>query len=237
MSILEVKECTAYYGKALAVEKIDLEVNEMELISIIGSNGAGKSTILKLIVGAVKRTNGRVIFDGEEIGDLPPYKIVRRGISLCPEAGRLGPEMTVLENLELGAYLEKSKAEVRTRLEEVYSLFPVLRNRQKQSAGTLSGGERQMVAIGRSLMSKPRLLMLDEPSLGLSPILKKEIFRQVEKIREAKRACILVEQEAAFGLSISERCYVIANGRVLLEGRSTEVAGNEVVRKTYLGIE
>lgn len=238
MSLLRLKNCTAYYQKALAVENINLEVGKDELVSILGSNGAGKTTILKIIMGAVKQTRGEVFFDGEIISGLPTHKIVRKGISLCPEAGRLAPEMTVLENLELGAYVEKNKGEIHRRLEDIYDLFPVLKARQKQLAGTLSGGERQMVAIGRALMSKPRLLMFDEPSLGLSPILKREIFRQVEKINAMKNfACLLVEQEASFGLSISERCYVIANGRVFIEGKSEEVAKDETVRRTYLGID
>lgn len=236
MTLLKLENCTVYYRKALALEDINLSVGEEELVSIIGSNGAGKSTILKLITGMVKPTRGRVVFDGESIDGLSPYKIVGKGISLCPEEGRLAAEMTVLENLELGAYLEKDKGKVLRRLEKVYELFPVLKIRQGQMAGTLSGGERQMVAIGRALMSTPRLLMLDEPSLGLSPVLKREIFSQVEKIKQMKKACILVEQEATFGLSISERCYVITNGRIFMEGKSEEVARDETVRRAYLGI-
>jgi len=236
MALLKLEDCTVYYRKALAIENISIEIGAQELVSILGSNGAGKSTILKLITGMVKQTSGRVLFDGEVVSGMPPHKIVGKGISLCPEAGRLAGEMTVIENLELGAYLQRDKARIRMQLEEIYDLFPVLRTRRRQLAGTLSGGERQMVAIGRSLMSTPRLLLLDEPSLGLSPLLKKQIFHQIAKIKEMKKACVLVEQEAAFGLSISMRSYVIASGRIVLEGRSKDVAKDETVRRTYLGM-
>jgi branched-chain amino acid transport system ATP-binding protein len=235
--LLILDNCTVYYRRALALEKVSLEVKQNELISVIGANGAGKTTILKLVVGIVKSTEGKVLFNGEDIRQLPPHKIVAKGISLSPEGSRIPPEMTVLESLELGAYLRKEKEKVKKSLEEVFQLFPVLRDRKGQLGGTLSGGERQMLSLARALVSEPKLLMLDEPSLGLAPIVRGEIFHQIEKIKARNITCILVEQEATFGLKVSERCYVLANGRIVMTGNGQELIKNESFRHTYMGLD
>lgn len=229
--------CTVYYRKALAIEKVSLQADRNEQVSIIGANGAGKSTILKMIVGIVRPSEGKVVFNGENIGGLPPHRIVARGISLCPEGSRIPQELTVFESLELGAYLRKEKEKVKKSFEEVFQLFPVLKERKHQLGGTLSGGERQMLSLARALVSDPKLLMLDEPSLGLAPIIRGEIFRQIEKIKAKNISCILVEQEAAFGLKVSERCYVLANGRIVMAGKSRELIQNESFRHTYMGLD
>jgi len=235
--LLTLDKCTVYYRKALAVEKVSLEVGKNELISIIGANGSGKSTVLKLIMGIVKPSEGKVIFNGDDISRFPPHKIVAKGISLCPEGSRIPPELTVLESLELGAYLRKDKEKVKKSFEEVFHLFPVLKERKHQLGGTLSGGERHMLGLARALVSEPKLLMLDEPSLGLAPIVRGEIFRQIEKIKARNISCILVEQEATFSLKVSERCYVLANGRVVMAGNGRELIKNESFRHTYMGLD
>lgn len=235
--MLSVSNCTVYYRKALAIDKVSLEVGANELVSIIGANGAGKSTIIKLITGIVKPTEGKVVFYGEEISKLPPHKIVAKGISLSPEGSRIPAEMTVFESLEMGAYLRKDKERIKKSFEEVFQLFPVLQARRDQLGGTLSGGERQMLALARALVSEPKLLMLDEPSLGLAPIIRGEIFLQIEKIKAKNISLILVEQEATFSLRVSERCYVLANGRIVLAGRGEELLRNESFRHTYLGLD
>jgi branched-chain amino acid transport system ATP-binding protein len=213
-----------------------MKVAQDELVSVIGANGAGKSTILKLIMGLVKPTEGRIRFDGEDITDLPPHRIASKGISLCPEGSRIPPEMTVLESLELGAYLSRDKGGVKQKLDEVFDLFPFLRERKYQLGGTLSGGERQMLALARALMSEPKLLMFDEPSQGLAPVVRREIFQQIEKIKTRNVCCILVEQEVTFSLKISKRCYVLANGRIVLSGTGKEMMENESFRHTYMGL-
>jgi branched-chain amino acid transport system ATP-binding protein len=213
-----------------------MKVAQDELVSVIGANGAGKSTILKLIMGLVKATEGRIKFDGEDITELPPYRIASKGISLCPEGSRIPPEMTVLESLELGAYLNRDKGRVKQKLDEVFDLFPFLRERKYQLGGTLSGGERQMLALARALMSEPKLLMFDEPSQGLAPVVRREIFQQIEKIKARNVCCILVEQEVTFSLKISKRCYVLANGRIVLSGTGKEMMENESFRHTYMGL-
>lgn len=236
--LLSLEECTVYYRKALAIDKIKMEVGQDEVVSIIGANGAGKSTILKLIVGLVKPTGGRVLFNGETLNELPPYKIVSKGISLCPEGGGLAPEMTVLENLEMGAYLRKDKDKLKHNFEEIFHLFPVLSERKYQLAGTLSGGERKMLSLARALLFGPKLLMLDEPSQGLAPLVKKEIFFQVDQIKKRKNlSCIVVEQESAYGLRISHRCYVLANGRIVLDGISKELIEDVSFRSAYMGLD
>ena len=235
-TLLELDGCTVYYRKALALERVSMKVAQDELVSVIGANGAGKSTILKLIMGLVKPTEGRIRFDGEDITDLPPHRIASKGISLCPEGSRIPPEMTVLESLELGAYLNRDKGGVNQKLDEVFDLFPFLRERKYQLGGTLSGGERQMLALARALMSEPKLLMFDEPSQGLAPVVRREIFQQIEKIKARNVCCILVEQEVTFSLKISKRCYVLANGRIVLSGTGKEMMENESFRHTYMGL-
>lgn len=234
---MSVGNCTVYYRKALAIDKVSLEVGANQLVSIIGANGAGKSTLIKLITGIVKPSEGKVVFCGEEISKLPPHKIVAKGISLSPEGSRIPAEMTVFESLELGAYLRKDKERVKKSFEEVFQLFPVLQERRNQLGGTLSGGERQMLALARALVSEPKLLMLDEPSLGLAPIVRGEIFRQIERIKAKNISLILVEQEATFSLKVSEKCYVLANGRIVLAGRGEDLLRNESFRHTYLGLD
>lgn len=234
--MLRLDNCTVYYQKALALDKVCIEISRNELISIIGSNGAGKSTILKLIMGIVKPTKGKVIFDEENISGLPPYKIVSKGISLSPQGSRIPPELTVLESLELGAYLRKDKEKVEHSFNEIFQLFPILRERKHQLGGTLSGGERQMLALGRALVSEPKLLLLDEPSMGLAPLVRGEIFQQIKKIMDRNITCILVEQEATFSLKISKRCYVLANGRIVMSGNSKDLIENNTVRHTYMGL-
>ena len=237
-SLLKLEACTVYYRKALALDKIAMEVGGDELVSIIGANGAGKSTILKLIVGIVRPREGRVFFDGEMIQGMTPYKIVSKGIALCPEGGGLAPEMTVLENLEMGAYLRRDREKVKLSFDEVFHIFPVLGKRMYQLAGTLSGGERKMLGLGRVLVFEPRLLMLDEPSQGLAPLVKKEIILQVKQIKARRKlSCILVEQESTFGLKISQRCYVLANGRFVLSGNSEELLRDESFRHAYMGLD
>ena len=234
--MLTLDRCTVYYHKALAIEKVQLEVGPNELISVIGANGSGKSTVLKLIMGLVKATEGEVIFEGEDIASLPPHKIAARGISLSPEGSRIPPELTVLESLELGAFLKKDAAGIKRSFEEVFRLFPILQERKNQLGGTLSGGERQMLSLARALVSEPKLLMLDEPSQGLAPIVRKEIFQQIEKIKDRNISCILVEQEVVFSLKIAKRCYVLANGHVMIAGNSRELMENESFRHSYMGL-
>jgi len=234
--LLSVNNITVYYGSALALKDVSLKVEEGEIVAVLGPNGAGKTTLLRSIFGLVKISKGSINFMGREIHKLPPYSIAKIGISLCPERRRLFPEMTVLENLEMGAYMRKDKDEIRKDLKRVFELFPILEERRNQKAGTLSGGEQQMLAIGRALMSRPKLLMLDEPSLGLSPIIKGRIFKSVEEIRNEGITILLVEQDASSALRIADRAYILEVGRVALEGKSKDLVASEQVKKAYLGI-
>lgn len=234
--MLSVNNITVYYGSALALKDVSLKVEEGEIVAVLGPNGAGKTTLLRSIFGLVKISKGSINFMGREIHKLPPYSIAKIGISLCPERRRLFPEMTVLENLEMGAYMRKDKDEIRKDLKRVFELFPILEERRNQKAGTLSGGEQQMLAIGRALMSRPKLLMLDEPSLGLSPIIKGRIFKSVEEIRNEGITILLVEQDASSALRIADRAYILEVGRVALEGKSKDLVASEQVKKAYLGI-
>ncbi|MCX8204184.1 MAG: ABC transporter ATP-binding protein [Candidatus Nezhaarchaeota archaeon] len=234
--MLNVSGVIVHYGTALALRGINLKVKSKELVAVLGPNGAGKTTLLRSIFGLKKITEGSISFMGKEIHKLSPYDIAKSGISLCPERRRLFPEMTVLENLEMGAYLRKAKDEVKDDLERVYGLFPVLKERRDQRAGTLSGGEQQMLAIGRALMSRPKLLMLDEPSLGLSPIFKGKIFKNIQEIRDEGVTVLLVEQDVHSTLRISDRAYILEAGNVVLEGSGEELLKNPQVKKSYLGI-
>jgi len=234
--LLNVNNITVYYGSALALKDVSLKVEEGEIVAVLGPNGAGKTTLLRSIFGLVKISKGSINFMGRETHKLPPYSIAKIGISLCPERRRLFPEMTVLENLEMGAYMRKDKDEIRKDLKRVLELFPILEERRNQKAGTLSGGEQQMLAIGRALMSRPKLLMLDEPSLGLSPIIKGRIFKSVEEIRNEGITVLLVEQDASSALRIADRAYILEVGRVVLEGKSKDLVASEQVKKAYLGI-
>jgi branched-chain amino acid transport system ATP-binding protein len=233
--LLEVNQVTVYYDKAMALQNICMEVREREIASVIGGNGAGKSTLVRAISGLKKLTSGKIIFQGERIDTLPPHRIVKKGISQCPERWRIAPEMAVFENLELGAYLIRDKKEKQKRFERVFSLFPVLKERRKQQGGTLSGGERQMLSIGRALMAEPRFLILDEPSLGLAPILKEKIFESIYALR-GSLTILLVEQDTKLALGIANRAYIIENGRLIREGESKRLLEDDLVKKAYLGI-
>jgi len=234
--MLRVQKIDIYYGDIEAVREVSLHVGKGEIVSIVGSNGAGKTTTLSALSGLIPIRSGEINFRGERIDGLSPHKIVERGLVQIPEGRLLFPEMTVLENLEAGAYAKKFRQYVHERLEEVFGFFPRLKERRHQLAGSLSGGEQQMLAIGRGLMAMPELLMLDEPSLGLAPKLVQELFDIVRKIHERGTSILLVEQNVFHALSISDRAYVIENGRVTLEGKGEELLKNKDVEKAYLGI-
>ena len=235
MALLEISRLTVHYGKALALEGIDLEVCEGELVAVLGSNGAGKTTLLKAISRALP-SRGEMRFDGDDIGDMPMHRVVARGICHCPEGRRLFPELTVLKNLQLGAYLRDDRTEIAADLERVYALFGVLRERARQQASTLSGGEQQMVAIGRALMGRPRLLLLDEPSVGIAHRLKMQIFDSIRAIQRSGTAVLLVEQDARSALTIADRVYVMEHGHIVRSGTSAEIAADDSVRQAYLGV-
>ena len=234
--MLESRDIDVFYGKAQALFKVSVSVLESEIVALVGSNGAGKTTLLKTISGLLHPVSGRVTFLGNKIDGLPSHAIVERGISHIPEGRRLFPDMSVRENLEIGAYLPhlwKGKEETLTR---IYELLPILKTRQGQLAGTLSGGEQQMAALGRGLMSKPRLCIIDEPSSGLAPLVVKEIFRIIESLRRQGMSIFLVEQNVRHTLEVSDRAYVIENGRVILAGESEKLLQEELIRKAYLGL-
>lgn len=223
------------YGYVEALKGISLFIEEGEIVALIGANGAGKSTTLRAICGLVPISEGRMEFDGRRIDGLPPHRIVRLGISQVPEGRRIFPRLTVLENLMMGAYFRKDRDRVKEDLDFVFSLFPILAQRRNQKGGTLSGGEQQMLAIGRALMARPRMLLLDEPSLGLAPNLVLRTFDAIKRINEAGVTIFLVEQNAYMALEISNRGYVIENGRIILSDFSENLMGNEFVKRAYLG--
>ncbi|KQL54469.1 branched-chain amino acid ABC transporter ATP-binding protein [Heyndrickxia shackletonii] len=233
--MLKVENIDVYYGNIQALKGVSLEINQGEIVTLIGANGAGKSTLLKTISGLLKPKNGEILFERKSIKGKAAQTIVKQGISHVPEGRRIFANMTVTENLELGAFLRKDKAGIRQDLERVYQLFPRLYERKKQSAGTLSGGEQQMLAMGRALMAKPRLLLLDEPSMGLAPLLVKTIFRIIEEISQTGTTILLVEQNANMALSIADRAYVIETGRVVLSGTPDELNTSDQVKSAYLG--
>ncbi len=234
--MLQIRELHAGYGKVRVLWGVSLEVKRGEVVSLLGPNGAGKTTTLKAIMGLVKPSSGDLIFDGRRINGLPPYKVARLGISIVPEGRELFPHMTVYENLMMGADLLPPNYDVQQVLEEVYSVFPVLKERRGQQAATLSGGEQQMLAIGRALMSKPRLLLLDEPSAGLAPNLVVQIFRVLERLSKEGITMLLVEQNALMALKVSDRAYLLETGRIAAEGRPEELMADERIRITYLGM-
>ena len=232
--MLTVNNIDTFYGRHQALWGVSIEVNEGEIVAMIGSNGAGKSTFLKTVAGQVRVKNGDIVYEGNNISSWHTNRTVRAGITLCPEGRKVFPGMSVLENLYLGAYT-RPRGEVAASVERVFALFPILKERNKQMAGTLSGGEQQMLAIGRAVMSNPKLLMLDEPSLGLSPVLTEKIFELVLEIKKQGLTIILVEQNAVMALSIADRAYALKNGRISAEGTGTELlASNEIVN-SYLG--
>ena len=235
--LLEVKDLYSGYGKSVVLKGISITVSENEIVSIIGANGAGKSTLLGNISGLYPITEGLVSFMEKPINGLKPNVIVRRGISQVPEGRQLFPKMTVLENIELGAYLREETKEIKKDIDEwIFPLFPALKDRSHQLAGTLSGGEQQMLALARGLMSKPKLFMLDEPSLGLSPLLVELVFTTILKIVEERVSILLVEQNSTMALDISSRTYVLETGEIVIEGESRDLVDNPYVKKAYLGL-
>ena len=233
--MLKIDNIDVYYGAIHALKGISLEVNEGEIVTLIGANGAGKSTTLRTISGLLKPKTGSITFLGQSIAGVRAHEIVKKGISQVPEGRRVFAEMTVMENLDLGAFVRKDKAGIQQDLKHVFELFPRLEERKNQSAGTLSGGEQQMLAMGRALMSRPKLLLLDEPSMGLAPLLIKDIFNIIVDINKSGTTVLLVEQNANMALSIANRAYVLETGRITLSGKAQDLAASEDVRKAYLG--
>ena len=233
--MLIVEDISTYYGNIQALKNISLKVEEGEIVTLIGSNGAGKTTTLLTISGLLKPSRGEIYFKQRKVTNIPPHDIVKMGISHVPEGRRIFPRLSVLENLLMGAYTRKDKRGIYSDIEMVFETFPQLKGREKQVAGTLSGGEQQMLAIGRALMSRPRLLLLDEPSMGLAPIIVKEIFRIIEEINRQGTTILLVEQNAQIALGIAHRGYVLETGRIVLHDRASSLLKNDQVRKTYLG--
>jgi branched-chain amino acid transport system ATP-binding protein len=234
--MLTLAEVSAGYGAVPAVSGVSLSVAEGEAVGLLGANGAGKSTTLRAISGLVRATAGRITFLGRDITGMPPYAIAALGIAHVPEGRQVFPELTVTENLEIGAYIKSAKADRRASLERIFSIFPVLAERRRQLAGTMSGGEQQMLALGRGLMLKPRLLLLDEPSLGLAPVMIDATFAKIHEIRALGTAILLVEQNAGRALGLVQRAYVLESGRVILHGPSGDLVGNKQVQAAYLGL-
>lgn len=235
MAMLKVDNINVYYGAIHALKGISVEVNQGEIVTLIGANGAGKSTTLRTISGLLKPKTGQILFEGQNIAGTPAQNVVKLGISQVPEGRRVFAHMTVLENLDLGAYLRNDTKAIKADMDNVFSRFPRLAERRSQLAGTLSGGEQQMLAMGRALMSRPRILLLDEPSMGLAPLLVKEIFSIVKDINATGTTILLVEQNAHMALSIANKAYVLETGRVTLSGDAKELAASEEIRKAYLG--
>ena len=234
--MLKVSEIDVYYGDMQALRNVSIDVNQGEIVSVIGSNGAGKSTLLKTISGILRPRSGSISLNGNEISQAPTSKIVENGISHVPEGRQIFPTMTVLENLEMGAQFPRTRKVQRETLEQVFTYFPRLKERLEQKAGTLSGGEQQMLAMGRGLMSLPALMMLDEPSLGLAPVLVSTIFEIIEKINRQGTSILLIEQNVFHSLKISDRGFVLENGEIALSGAGQELLENPHIRKTYLGL-
>lgn len=233
--LLSVKDMSVYYHKVIAVKDISIEVEEGGIITLIGANGAGKTTTLRAITGLKHLTTGEIWFEGRRIDKLPPEKINEAGIAMVPEGRRVFPQMTVMENLTMGAFLRKDKDGIEKDLENVFVHFPVLKEREKQMGGTLSGGEQQMLAMARALMSHPKLLLLDEPSLGLSPILVMEIAKIIKDLHQEGRTIVLVEQNARLALSLADHGYVLETGSIVLQGDAKKLQENKDVKKAYLG--
>lgn len=235
MALLEIKDLEVNYGVIKAIKGVSFDVNEGEIIALIGANGAGKTTILHTITGLIQAKKGSIVFDGKELTKTPPHKIVSMGMAHVPEGRRIFQQLSVLENLKLGSYTRKDKSEIASTLKMVYERFPRLEERKNQVAGTLSGGEQQMLAMGRALMSKPRIILMDEPSMGLSPLLVSEIFDIIKVINESGTTVLLVEQNAKKALSIADRAYVLETGKITLSGDAKDLINDESVKKAYLG--
>lgn len=233
--MLEVKNLSVHYGMIQAVRNVDFKVNEGEIVSLIGANGAGKSTILKTLSGLIHPSEGEIVYLGENIASTSAKKIVEKGLVQVPEGRHVFPGLTVKENLELGAFLRKDKEEIQKDMEAVFERFSILKERKDQDAQTLSGGEQQMLAMGRALMSRPKLLLLDEPSMGLAPIFIREIFKIIQEIQKTGTTVLLIEQNAKMALSISNRAYVLETGSVVLSGTGQELLESDEIQKAYLG--
>ena len=233
--MLEIKNLQVYYGVIQAIKDVSFKVNEGEVIALIGANGAGKTTILHTITGLLPAKNGEVVFEGLDLLKIPAHEIISHGIAHVPEGRQVFSQLTVYDNLLMGAYTRKDNAEIEESLENIYKRFPRLKERKGQYAGTLSGGEQQMLAMGRALMSKPRIVLMDEPSMGLSPILVQEVFDIIESIRKGGTTVLLVEQNAKKALSIADRGYVLETGNIVLEGSASSLLKDESVKKAYLG--
>ena len=234
MSMLKVENLNVYYGSINAIKGISFEVNQGEIVTMIGANGAGKSTTMNTVAGLLKPRSGSIVFEDKDITHMPASKVVSLGLALCPEGRRVFQQMSVRENLEMGGYTRQA-SEIAPSLEQVFELFPRLKERQRQVAGTLSGGEQQMLAMGRAMMSKPKLLMLDEPSMGLAPLLVEQIFDIILSLNKAGTTILLVEQNAQMALSIANRAYVLETGNIFKEGSADMLMHDDAVRKAYLG--
>lgn len=235
MAMLEIKDLEVCYGVIRAIKGVSFEVNQGEVIALIGANGAGKTTILHTITGLIPAKSGSILFEGKDLTKTPAHKIVSMGMAHVPEGRRVFAQLSVLENIKLGAYTRKDKAEITKSLQMVYERFPRLEERKNQVAGTLSGGEQQMLAMGRALMSNPRIILMDEPSMGLSPLLVSEIFDIIKVISESGTTVLLVEQNAKKALSIADRAYVLETGNITLSGKASDLINNDSVKKAYLG--
>lgn len=235
MAMLEIKDLEVFYGMIQAIKGVSFEVNEGEVIALIGANGAGKTTILHTITGLLDARGGSVVFDGTDITKVPAHKIVSMGMAHVPEGRRVFANLSVYQNLKMGAYTRKDKPEIEDTLNMVYDRFPRLKERQNQMAGTLSGGEQQMLAMGRALMSRPRIILMDEPSMGLSPIFVNEIFDIIKEVSASGTTVLLVEQNAKKALSISDRAYVLETGKIVLDGKADDLLNNDSIKKAYLG--
>ena len=235
MAMLEVKDLEVYYGVIQAIKGISFHVDKGEVIALIGANGAGKTTTLHTVTGLISPKNGHVLFEGKDITKVPAHKIVSMGMAHVPEGRRVFAELSVYENLKMGAYTRKDKNEIEESLKNVYKRFPRLEERKNQMAGTLSGGEQQMLAMGRALMSRPKIILMDEPSMGLSPIMVNEIFDIIRAVSEGGTTVLLVEQNAKKALGIADRAYVLETGKIVLEGKAEELLENDSIKKAYLG--
>ncbi len=235
MAMLEVKDLKVYYGMIQAIKGVSFHVNEGEVIALIGANGAGKTTILHTVSGLLSPKEGSVVFEGQDIVKIPGHKIVSMGMAHVPEGRRVFAQLTVLQNLKMGAYTRKDKEEINKTLKKVFEHFPRLEERQHQIAGTLSGGEQQMLAMGRALMSHPKIILMDEPSMGLSPIFVNEIFEIIKEVSKSGTTVLLVEQNAKKALSIADRAYVLETGNIVLEGKASDLLNDDSIKKAYLG--
>ena len=235
MAMLEIKDIEVFYGMIQAIKGVSFEVNEGEVIALIGANGAGKTTILHSITGLIAPKKGEILFEGQDITSTPAHKIVSMGMAHVPEGRRVFAQLTVLENLKMGAFTRKDKDEIEESMIRVYKRFPKLEERKNQMAGTLSGGEQQMLAMGRALMSRPRIILMDEPSMGLSPIFVNEIFDIIREVSEGGTTVLLVEQNAKKALAIADRAYVLETGKIVLDGKAEDLLNDDSVKKAYLG--